>query len=104
MKARQVLNEVFTPSKNFACRLLAWEVRGDKRFSENFKYAFVLLHENERVLAYDNCEGKGHHRHYGKQQGPNTGTPEIKSKKDIEKLARTFMTEVTAIIKKTKNE
>lgn len=102
MRAKPVLDRTFTPTKNASCVLKAWEVHHDKRFPDNFKYSFVLLYENKRVLAYDNHEGKGHHRHHFEQEEPNPYIEEIKSKSDLEKLAKKFMTEVTTILSQIK--
>jgi hypothetical protein len=35
-----------------------------------YKYSLVYLVDNERVIGYDNAEGKGDHRHYGKIETP----------------------------------
>jgi len=35
-----------------------------------YKYSLVYIVDNERVIGYDNAEGKGDHRHYGKIEKP----------------------------------
>ncbi len=39
------------------------EVTEDRPHS--YKYSLVYITEGERVIGYDNAEGKGDHRHYG---------------------------------------
>ncbi len=48
-----------------------------------YKYSLVYLVDNERVIGYDNAEGKGDHRHYGKIEKPYEF-------KGIEKLLEDF--------------
>ena len=35
---------------------------------EGIRYALVYIHQNKRVVGYDNFEGKGHHKHLEKQE------------------------------------
>ncbi len=42
-----------------------WQVPKSARTPEGFKYSLVYVgSRGERVLGYDNAEGKGHHRHF----------------------------------------
>lgn len=34
----------------------------------------VLIINGERIIGYDNAEGKGPHRHYGKKEYPHSFT------------------------------
>ncbi len=92
--ARLVSDDTFFFSEKARARIRIWRVEKDERFPDGFKYSFVFLFENKRMLAYDNYEGKGHHRHY--KNTPETKNPrvdEIKCFKELEKLRRTFMEE-----------
>lgn len=74
--------------------ITVWSVKKDERFPEGFKYSFVFIFENRRMLAYDNHEGKGHHRHYKNQpEAKNPHFYEIKAFKGLQKLKRIFMEE-----------
>lgn len=44
------------------------EPASDKQHS--YKYSLVYIVNDERVIGYDNAEGKGDHRHYGKTEKP----------------------------------
>ncbi len=47
----------------------AWqlpEITSDKQ--HGIKYSMVYIVNYERVIGYDNAEGKGDHRHYGKTE------------------------------------
>ena len=35
-----------------------------------YKYSLVYIVRGERVIGYDNAEGKGDHRHYGNRELP----------------------------------
>lgn len=35
-----------------------------------YKYSFVYIAGGKRVIGYDNADGKGDHRHYGKTVKP----------------------------------
>ena len=45
-----------------------WEVPKSKEKPHSLKYSFAYIVEGERVVGYDNAEGKGDRRHFeGKQ-------------------------------------
>jgi len=35
-----------------------------------YKYSLVYIVDDERVIGYDNAEGKGNHRHYRNKEEP----------------------------------
>jgi len=41
-----------------------WEVPKSKNRPHGLKYSFAYISGAERVIGYDNAEGKGDHRHY----------------------------------------
>lgn len=68
----------------------AWAVPKVPRTPQGVKYSLVYINaEGERVLGYDNAEGKGHHRHEGSKE------TEIDFE-SIETLADQFLKEVEA--------
>jgi hypothetical protein len=51
--------------------LKVWKVPPSPRMPEGLKYSFVYIDgDGNRVLGYDNAEGKGHHRHEGGRETP----------------------------------
>ena len=42
----------------------AWKVPVSKNYPEGIKYSLVYIRKGRRILAYDNYQGHGHHRHY----------------------------------------
>jgi len=47
-----------------------WEVSTSKEKPHSLKYSFAYIVEGERVLGYDNAEGKGDHRHIQGREYP----------------------------------
>jgi len=41
----------------------AWRVPRSDDKPHGLRYSFAYIVEGERILGYDNAEGKGHHRH-----------------------------------------
>ena len=41
-----------------------WKVDKSKDFPHGIKYSLVYIHNNIRLLGYDNERSKGHHKHY----------------------------------------
>ena len=83
------------------CRVLirVWLVPKDKRFPSGIKYSLTFLFKGERVLAYDNHEGKGHHRHEREKEEPNLFFGSEMNLQDVDQLVRVFWKEVTEIKK-----
>ena len=51
--------------------LKAWAVARSSAKPEGLKYSMVYIDANgQRILGYDNAEGKGHHRHVGGDETP----------------------------------
>jgi len=72
----------------------AWSVPKAPRTPQGIKYSLVYIDEDgNRVLGYDNAEGKGHHRHEGSKE------VEIDFV-SIEMLAGQFLKEVDVIRRK----
>ena len=41
-----------------------WDVHKSQNYPKGKKFTFVFIHNNRRFLGYDNCEGKGCHKHF----------------------------------------
>lgn len=67
-----------------------WEVPKSRERPHGVKFSVVYIKEGERLLGYDNAEGKGYHRHYLGHEEPYVFT-------DIWKLLRDFHRELTRI-------
>jgi len=46
-----------------------WKVPVSEDKPNGVKYSIVYIKSSERLLGYDNSEGKGDHRHYGDKEG-----------------------------------
>jgi hypothetical protein len=92
--SKALLRDTIQFSEKSTVALTVWSVKKDERFPDGFKYSFVFLFENKRILAYDNHEGKGHHRHYKNQsEAKNPHLQEIKTINEIQRLKRIFLEE-----------
>lgn len=47
-----------------------WQVPKSKDNPHGVKYSVVYIKGDERILGYDNAEGKGDHRHYRDKEEP----------------------------------
>lgn len=47
-----------------------WKVEKSKNKLHGLKYSFAYIVKGERVIGYDNAEGKGDHRHYRGREYP----------------------------------
>ncbi len=47
-----------------------WRVPKSKSNPHGAKYSIVYVKRGERLVGYDNAEGKGDHRHYRDKEGP----------------------------------
>ncbi len=64
-----------------------WRVPKSADKPHGFKYSFVYIVDGERVIGYDNAEGRGDHRHHGEKDLPYKF-------QDIEKLWNDFNSDV----------
>jgi len=69
-----------------------WLVPESKDKPHGLKYSFAYIIHGERVVGYDNAEGKGDHRHYKGKENPYyfQGIEKLWKdfEKDIEKVRR----------------
>lgn len=47
-----------------------WQVPKSKNNPHGVKYSIVYVKRRERLVGYDNAEGKGNHRHYRDKEEP----------------------------------
>ena len=50
--------------KNNFIEIVAWRVPKSKSYPEGVKYSFTFVHEDKRIIAFDNFNNEGHHKHY----------------------------------------
>ena len=43
---------------------IVWKIDKSHDFPHGIKYRLVYIHNNKRILGYDNERMKGHHKHY----------------------------------------
>jgi len=67
-----------------------WQVPKTEDKPHGLKYSFVYIVRGERVIGYDNFEGKGDHRHY-------KGKERVYTFKSLEKLWHDFKTDVEGL-------
>ena len=70
MKAFLIMHQKVTNEKGHTIEVKVWrlsEPSSDKLHGYRYSLAYII--DGERVVGYDNGEGKGDHRHYrGKQE------------------------------------
>ena len=44
------------------------KIPGSKRLPSGLKYSLAYIREGQRIVGYDNAEGKGHHWHYRRKE------------------------------------
>jgi hypothetical protein len=64
-----------------------WRVPRSADKPHGFKYSFVFIVKGERVIGYDNAEGRGDHRHHG-------GKEHLYKFQSLEKLWNDFTNDV----------
>lgn len=89
MRGRLVLHEKVTDELGNTIEMKIWQVpvSGDK--SHGYKYSLVYIVGGERVIGYDNAEGKGDHRHFMERESAY-------SFRGLRRLVRDFEAEVKA--------
>ncbi len=64
-QAKIVLQTKVILSSGVIVELKIWEIRGDPRFPQGFKYSLFAIYNGSVFVGYDNHHPKGHHRHLG---------------------------------------
>lgn len=64
MRAALLFHEKVVKENGAIIEVKIWKVPLSKGNPEGLKYSLVYIVGGERIIGYDNSEGKGHHRHY----------------------------------------
>lgn len=64
MRGKLVLHEKITDELGNTVELKIWQVPVSEVKPHGYRYSLVYIVEGERVIGYDNAEGKGDHRHF----------------------------------------
>ena len=90
MAAARLILKTKTTHQGGMVEMVVWQVPQPVPPSEHaFKYRFVFVRQNQRVVGYDNERGKGDHKHMGQL--------EVSYKfVDIETLIADFLRDVEA--------
>ena len=71
MKARIIRHEKIIDELGNTVEIKMWQLpRPSTDKPHSYKYSLVYIVEDNRVIGYDNAEGKGDHRHYGDREEP----------------------------------
>jgi len=88
--------EKFTDELGNAVEMKVWIVPMSGDIPHGYKYSLVYIVGGERVVGYDNAEGKGDHRHIGARES-------VYAFKSIRRLVRDFQADVE-LFKEKHNE
>jgi hypothetical protein len=69
MKAELIFHRRNVESNGDIVEMKMWRVPVSKERPQGVKYSLVYIKGGERIVGYDNAEGKGHHRHYKGKEG-----------------------------------
>jgi len=70
VKAELVRHEKITDEPGNTIEIKVWKVTVSEDKPHGYKYSLVYIVEDERIIGYDNAEGKGDHRHYRNKTEP----------------------------------
>lgn len=57
--------EKYTDELGNAVEMKVWRVPMSRNIPHGYKYSLVYIVDGERVVGYDNAEGRGDHKHIG---------------------------------------
>jgi hypothetical protein len=86
-RGRLVLHEKITDEMGNTVEMKIWQVPLSEDKPHGYKYSLVYIVEGERVIGYDNAEGKGDHRHF-------MGKESLYPFRGLRRLVRDFETDV----------
>jgi len=94
MGSRLVLAEKYVLGDGAIVEMKIWEVPPSRWTPDGFKYSLVYIGpDGNRLVGYDNAEGKGHHRHDAEGSAPFQFTT-------IDDLVEIFRAEVEKLRRK----
>ena len=50
--------------KDNLIEIVAWRVPKSRFYPEGIKYSFTFVHDDKRMIAFDNFNNEGHHKHF----------------------------------------
>ena len=68
MKAKLIFYRKNIEPNGDIAEMRIWKIPTSKRLPSGLKYSLVYNREGQRIIGYDNAEGKGHHRHYRRKE------------------------------------
>ena len=86
--AEVVFHEKIEQENGDVMEMRILRVPKDNAHPEGIRYALVYIHQNKRVIGYDNFEQKGHHKHFDNKEMPYQF-------EDIDKLICDFREDIT---------
>ena len=69
-KGTLVFHEKVVEPDNSIIEVKLWSVPATSDKPHGFKYSLVYVKNGERILGYDNHEGRGDHRHFKGSESP----------------------------------
>lgn len=87
-KATLIIKDRMEFEDGAVAEIKLWEVLASEDKPHGFKYSLVYIVKGERVIGYDNAEGKGDHRHYYEREEPYKFV-------DVDRLIKDFFDDVT---------
>ncbi|MBI5375894.1 MAG: hypothetical protein HZA77_10695 [Candidatus Schekmanbacteria bacterium] len=85
-----VLHDKYTRPDGNIVEMKIWKVPASRTYPQGYKYSLVYIVKGERIIGYDNAEGKGHHRHSIKKE-------DSYNFKNISKLISDFFNDIIKI-------
>ncbi|MBF0563650.1 MAG: hypothetical protein HQK89_00250 [Nitrospirae bacterium] len=65
----ELINYEKYPLEDGIIEIKIYMVTKSKDKPHGFKYSLAYIENGERIIGYDNCEGKGDHFHYAGHEG-----------------------------------
>ena len=65
MKAELIIHNKAMDEYGNTVEIKLWAVKKSSDKPHGYKYSLVYIVDGNRLIGYDNAEGKGDHRHYG---------------------------------------
>jgi hypothetical protein len=88
MKAVLINYQKVTDELGNTIEIKIWQLSEPKEDKPHgFRYSLAYIVDGERIIGYDNGEGKGDHRHYGQNEEPY-------SFRSIDRLFQDFLEDV----------
>lgn len=72
MRAELIYHEKLHNPDDSIIEIKIWSVPVTPDKPHGYKYSLVYIKDGNRIIGYDNAEGKGDHRHYNDKEEPYT--------------------------------